>query len=97
VELLPDLRKLDGISCVEWRTKLNEGNESQLREIFDKMDVDGSGDVTIEEMKGALGDEEIAAYCKLTPSKVDSIFENITAEGITGGLTWDEFKKFFTR
>jgi len=51
MEILPDLRKLDGISTVEWRAKLSEGNEAELQEIFEKMDADGSGDVTIAEMK----------------------------------------------
>ena len=96
MEILPELRKLDGISCVEWRQKLNEGNEAQLKEIFEKMDVDSSGDVTITEMKGALGDEEICAFCKLTPAKVDDIFAEVEAEGISS-LEWDLFKKFFSR
>lgn len=96
MEILPDLRKLDGISCVEWRSKLNEGNEEQLKEIFDKMDVDGSGDVSLEEMKAALADDEICAYCKLTPGKVEAIFNDIDADN-SGSLTWDEFKKHFAR
>lgn len=96
MEILPELRKLDGISCVEWRQKLNEGNEAQLKEIFEKMDVDSSGDVTITEMKGALGDEEICSFCKLTPAKVDEIFAEVEAEGISS-LEWDLFKKYFSR
>lgn len=96
MEMLPNLRKLDGISCVEWRSKLNEGNEEQLREIFDKMDADGSGDVTLGEMKAALADAEICAYCKLTPPKVEAIFSEIDADS-SGSLTWDEFKKYFAR
>lgn len=96
MEILPDLRKLDGISCVEWRQKLNEGNESQLKEIFEKMDVDNSGDVTLTEMKGALEDAEICAFCKLTPGKVDQIFAEIEGEGVSS-LEWDLFKKYFSR
>ena len=41
--VLPNLRRLDGIAAVSWRTKITEGNEVQLRELFDKMDADGSG------------------------------------------------------
>ena len=41
--VLPNLRRLDGIAAVSWRTKITEGNEVQLKELFDKMDADGSG------------------------------------------------------
>jgi len=96
MEVLPNLRKLDGISCVEWRTKLNEGNEKELREIFEKMDTDGSGDVDLNEMKVAMTDEEICAYCKLTPAKVDAVFAEMDTDG-SGCLSWEEFKAYFGR
>jgi len=96
MELLPNLRKIDGITCVEWRTRMNEGNEAQLREIFDKMDTDNSGDVDLKEMKAALADEEVCSYCKLSPAKVDEVFAAIDADG-SGSLSWEEFKAHFQR
>ena len=41
--ILPNLRRLDGIAAVSWRTKITAGNELVLKELFDKMDADGSG------------------------------------------------------
>merc|ERR1711865_959797 len=43
LSVLPNLRRLDGIAAVSWRTKITEGNEVQLKELFQKMDADGSG------------------------------------------------------
>ena len=57
--ILPNLRRLDGIAAVQWRTKITEGNERELRELFDKMDADGSGDLDLAEVKAALDDAEI--------------------------------------
>lgn len=94
--ILPDLRKIDGITSVEWRQKMNQGNEDELREIFDKMDLDGSGDVDLKEMKAALKDEEICAYCKLKPANVDKIFEAMDEDG-SGALSWEEFKHYFQK
>jgi len=96
MEILPDLRKLDGITTVEWRGKLSEGNETQLKEIFDKMDVDGSGDVSIAEMKDALKDEEICAHIKLTSQRVEEIFEQVQGSNHTS-LGWEDFKNFFAK
>merc|ERR1712159_902624 len=33
LEILPNLKKLDGISAIEWNQKMNSGNEKQLREV----------------------------------------------------------------
>lgn len=95
MEILPDLRKLDGITCVEWKTKASEGNSTQLEEIFNKMDADGSGDVTISEMKSALADDEICAFCKLSPGRVEEIFEQLAKDG-TNSMNLDTFKSVFS-
>jgi len=93
--VLPNLRKLDGISVVEWQQKLSgRGNEAELREVFDKMDKDGNGTISVAEMKDALKDSEIQDYLGLTADQVDSAFKTIDTNG-NGELTWDEFKGHF--
>merc|ERR1711988_897357 len=38
MEILPGLKKLDGISCIEWKQRMDSGNEKQLREVVMKID-----------------------------------------------------------
>jgi len=92
---LPDLRKLDGISMVEWNMRMNAGNKDELREVFDKIDTDQSGSLDMKEMKAALQDEEIQTFLKLTASKVEKAFQDIDAD-CSGDITWEEFEKYFT-
>lgn len=93
--VLPNLRKLDGISAVEWQQKLSgKGNEAELKEIFDKMDKDSSGSVSVKEMKDALKDEEIQSYLRINASKVEDAFKQIDSDG-NGELSWEEFKNHF--
>merc|ERR1711988_304112 len=95
IGLLPNLRRLDGITTVEWTQKMSgRGNENQLREVFQKMDKDGNGELSVAEVKEALKDEEIQTYLGLTADKVDSTFKQIDEDG-SGELDWNEFKNFF--
>ena len=50
LQVLPNLRRLDGIASVAWRLKIVEGNEKELRELFDRIDADGSGDLDMHEV-----------------------------------------------
>jgi len=91
---LPNLRKLDGISMVEWNQKMNAGNSSQLKEVFDKMDTDKSGSLDQKELGEALKDDEIRTYLQITQAQVDNAFKKMDEMG-TGEVKWDEFEKYF--
>jgi len=95
--VLPNLRKLDGTSVVEWQQMLNgTGNENKLKEVFDKMDKDGSQTISVPEMKDAIQDTEIQTYLGITPAQVETAFKEIDSSG-NGQITWDDFKgHFFT-
>lgn len=93
--ILPNLRRLDGVAAVSWRMKITEGNEVQLKELFDKMDADGSGDLDLKEVKAALEDEEIRRNSMISKEKADELFANMDADG-SGSIDWDEFKRFFS-
>jgi len=92
---LPNLRKLDGTTMVEWNMKMNQGNKEQLKEMFEKIDTDGSGSLNVKEMKEALSDEEVQAHLKLSQSQVQQAFAEIDSDG-NGEITWDEFEKYFS-
>jgi len=93
--VLPNLRRLDGIAAVSWRTKITEGNEVQLRELFDKMDADGSGGLDLNEVRNALEDQEIRRNSMISKEKADELFANMDGDG-SGVIDWDEFKRFFS-
>jgi len=93
--VLPNLRRLDGIAAVSWRTKITEGNEVQLRELFDKMDADGSGGLDLNEVRNALEDQEIRRNSMISKEKADELFSNMDGDG-SGVIDWDEFKRFFS-
>jgi len=91
-EKLPNLRKLDGISMVEWKQKMNSGNLEQLKEVFAKMDADNNGTLSVKEVKDALKDEEIQNFLRVTPAKVDEEFAKIEGDE----LTFDQFVEHFS-
>jgi len=93
--LLPNLRRLDGVAAVQWRTKINEGNDLQLKELFDKMDADGSGGLTLTEVKDALDDSEIRRRSMISKEKADELFSNMDGDG-SGVIDWEEFRKYFS-
>lgn len=91
---LPNLRKLDGISMVEWNSKMQDGNGAQLKEVFDKIDTDGSGSLSVKELKDSMNDADVQAFLKISPAKVDAAFAQMDADG-SGEISWAEFEAFF--
>ena len=95
------MKKLDGISTIEWKVKISEGNEKQLKWLFSKIDADGSGDIDIGEMKAALQDDEIRREMGVGKDQADKVFAEIDeATGSAGsthetGILWDQFKAWF--
>jgi len=94
IDKLPGLRKLDGITTVEWNQKMNEGNEGECREVFDKMDVDGNGKLDKKEIKDAMEDEDIQTYLKLSKAQVEKAFKDMDENG-DGEISFEEFSAFF--
>jgi len=93
--VLPNLRRLDGVAAVQWRTRITEGNEKELRDLFDKMDTDGSGDLDLAEVKAALEDAEIRRRSMISQERADSLFEKMDDDG-SGVIDWEEFKRYFS-
>jgi len=93
-EKLPNLRKLDGITMVEWSMKMNQGNANELKEVFDKIDADGSGSVSLKELKESISDEDVQAYLKITKQQVDEAFKKMDDDG-SGEIPWDKFQEYF--
>ena len=91
---LPSLRKLDGITMVEWNQKMNSGNAAQLKEVFQKMDTDSSGTISLSELKDAMKDDEIQKYLQISAQKVQEAFDQMDEVG-SGEVTWEQFEKYF--
>jgi len=77
LKLLPNLKKLDGISVVEWKIKISEGNEKQLRWLFEKIDQDSSGDISVAEMTAAFRDDDVRREMGVSKDSVESFFSKI--------------------
>lgn len=96
--LLPNLRRYDGIAAVAWRQKIVEGNEEQLRALFDLIDADGSGDLDLQEVEAALKDPDIRSNAWISAEKAHSAPQFFVEmdEDNSGSIDWDEFKAFFS-
>jgi len=95
LKLLPNLKKLDGTSAVEWKVKIAEGNEKQLLWLFQKIDADGSGDISIAEMSSALKDDEVRREMGISKEAVERKFAEIDDDE-SGSISWEEFKAHFS-
>lgn len=95
LKLLPELKRLDGISTIEWKLKISEGNEKPLRMLFEKIDADGSGDLDMSEMMSALQDDEIRRTIGVGKQRADEVFAKMDLSG-EGTVSWDEFKAWFS-
>jgi len=95
MKILPNLKKLDGISCIEWKQKMESGNEKQLREVFMKIDADGGGTLDQDELRAAVKDPEIAAYMKMEPVEIEVILFKILNTGAEE-ITFEDFVYWFS-
>jgi len=93
--ILPSLKKLDGISCIEWKQKMENGNEKQLREVFMKIDADGGGTLDQDELRAAVKDPEIAAYMKMEPVEIEVILFKILKTGAEE-VSFEDFCFYFS-
>jgi len=95
MKILPTLKKLDGVSCIEWKQKMESGNEKQLREVFMKIDADGGGTLDQDELRAAVKDPEIAAYMKMEPVEIEVILFKILKTGAEE-VTYEDFCYWFS-
>merc|ERR1711871_1313032 len=96
MEILPNLKKLDGVSCIEWNDRMNTGNEKQLREVFLKIDADGGGTLDQDELRAAVKDPEIAAYMKMEPVEIEVILFKILKTGAEE-VSFEDFCYWFSK
>jgi len=95
LKLLPNLKKLDGTSSIEWKVKISEGNEKQLERLFRMIDADGSGDISISELKGAMMDDDVRREMGVGKDKAEAVFAEMDEDG-SGCIGWEEFKAYFS-
>jgi len=95
MKILPNLKKLDGISTIEWKVKISEGNEKQLKWLFEKIDADSSGDISISEMKAAMLDDEVRREMGVAKGTAEEVFAKMDENG-DGQILWEDFKHYFS-
>jgi Ca2+-binding EF-hand superfamily protein len=92
--ILPTLKKLDGVSCIEWNTRMNSGNESELREVCNRIDADGGGTLDQDELRASVKDPEIAKFMKMEPVDIEVILFKILKTGAEE-LSFEDFCYYF--
>lgn len=95
LKILPNIKKLDGISVIEWKVKISEGNEKQLKWLFEKIDADSSGDISIGEMKAAMLDDEVRREMGVAKGTAEEVFAKMDETG-DGKIFWSDFKNYFS-
>eukprot|EP00657_Telonema_sp_P-1_P012581 TRINITY_DN9226_c0_g1_i1.p1 TRINITY_DN9226_c0_g1~~TRINITY_DN9226_c0_g1_i1.p1 ORF type:complete len:282 (+),score=102.11 TRINITY_DN9226_c0_g1_i1:131-976(+) len=96
LKLLPQVKKLDGVSAVEWRNKMDSGNEKQLRQVFKMIDADGGGTLDQDELRAAVKDPEIAKLMMMDPVEIEPIlFKIMKASGEEEEVTFEDFCYWF--
>jgi len=83
------------MTLVDAQVKISEGNEKQLKWLFEKIDADGSGDIDINEMKSAMTDDEIRREMGVPKEKAETVFEEM-ANKETTQILWPDFLKYFS-
>jgi len=96
LKLLPQIKKLDGVSAVEWRNRMDSGNEKQLREVFKMIDADGGGTLDQDELRAAVKDPEVAKMMMMDPVEIEPIlFKILKAGGEEDEITFEDFCYWF--
>merc|ERR1712086_843683 len=94
---LPTLKKLDGISAVDWRNKMDSGNEKELRDVFQLIDADGGGTLDQDELKFAVKDPKVAEMMGLDPVEIEFILVKIlNSKGPDEEVTFEDFCYWFS-
>jgi len=94
--LLPQIKKLDGVSAVEWRNKMDSGNEKALREVFKLIDADGGGTLDQDELRAAVKDPEIAKLMMMDPIEIEPIlFKIVGAMEPEDEVSFEDFCYWF--
>merc|ERR1712086_31925 len=94
---LPTLKKLDGISAVDWRNKMESGNEKELRDVFQLIDADGGGTLDQDELKFAVKDPKVAEMMGLDPVEIEFILVKIlNSKGPDEEVTFEDFCYWFS-
>jgi len=94
MQILPNLKKLDGISTIEWNQRMTNGNEKQLREVFQRIDADGGGTLDQDELRAAVKDPEIAEFMKMEPVEIEVILFKILKTGAEE-ISFEDFCYYF--
>eukprot|EP00658_Telonema_sp_P-2_P061807 TRINITY_DN5046_c0_g1_i5.p1 TRINITY_DN5046_c0_g1~~TRINITY_DN5046_c0_g1_i5.p1 ORF type:complete len:206 (+),score=57.82 TRINITY_DN5046_c0_g1_i5:423-1040(+) len=79
--LLPQLKKFDGVTAVEWKSRREVGNEHQLRKVFKLIDTDGGGSLSQDELRASMKDPKIAELVGMDPIEIEPILIKILAAG----------------
>jgi len=95
LKMLPNIKKLDGISVVEWKVRISEGNEKKLEALFKMIDADGSGDISVNEMRAAMKDDEVRREMGVSKQSAEDVFNNMDDDD-SGSITWEEFREYFS-
>eukprot|EP00658_Telonema_sp_P-2_P061805 TRINITY_DN5046_c0_g1_i2.p1 TRINITY_DN5046_c0_g1~~TRINITY_DN5046_c0_g1_i2.p1 ORF type:complete len:137 (+),score=42.72 TRINITY_DN5046_c0_g1_i2:329-739(+) len=80
-QLLPQLKKFDGVTAVEWKSRREVGNEHQLRKVFKLIDTDGGGSLSQDELRASMKDPKIAELVGMDPIEIEPILIKILAAG----------------
>eukprot|EP01002_Notosolenus_urceolatus_P005679 NODE_250_length_2387_cov_14.941403_g196_i0.p1 GENE.NODE_250_length_2387_cov_14.941403_g196_i0~~NODE_250_length_2387_cov_14.941403_g196_i0.p1 ORF type:complete len:777 (-),score=189.69 NODE_250_length_2387_cov_14.941403_g196_i0:55-2385(-) len=87
-ELFPGTQVQESMNVMEHHDKLPPQKLILLRELFKEVDVDGSGQIEIAEVKSAL--MSTGAFGHTDDSHLDAVIREIDIDG-SGDITFDEF------
>jgi len=95
LKALPNIKKLDGIAVIQWKLMISEGNDKQLRWLFDQIDADKSGDLDIQEMRAAFKDDDLRREMGVPKDRCEAVFAEMDDDS-SGTISWEEFKEYFS-